>query len=179
MLMGAPRLLVTGFGPFGKFLENPAQRLAETCGFPHKILPVSYREVPDELDALDADSFDRLLMIGVAAMADKPRIEQVARNHVGKATDIHGETYGPGPIHPDAPPAMSGTLWSELDLSDVESEVETSQDAGGFLCNFVYFEALRRFPGKEIGFLHVPPADVMPIEDQERVLRSILGIAAR
>jgi pyrrolidone-carboxylate peptidase len=52
--------------------------------------------------------------------------------------------------------------------------VSSSADAGCYLCNYLYYRALRRLPGKRVGFVHVPPLDVLPFEDQRRVLAGLI-----
>jgi pyrrolidone-carboxylate peptidase len=55
----------------------------------------------------------------------------------------------------------------------VSSVVTASVDAGSYLCNYLLYRALLRFPEKRIGFLHVPAFSVVPFEEQICVLRTI------
>jgi pyrrolidone-carboxylate peptidase len=50
-----------------------------------------------------------------------------------------------------------------------------SDNAGCYLCNYVYYRALRRFPAKRVGFVHVPPLDVMPLDAQRERLAHLLS----
>jgi hypothetical protein len=54
-----------------------------------------------------------------------------------------------------------------------------SDNAGCYLCNYVYYRALRRFPGKRVGFVHVPPLEVVPLDAQrERLMRLLNALEA-
>ena len=49
-----------------------------------------------------------------------------------------------------------------------------SDNAGCYLCNYVYYRALRRFPTKRVGFVHVPPLEVLPLDVQREWLARLL-----
>jgi pyroglutamyl-peptidase len=163
------RLLVTGFGPFLDHTANPSQALAESCGAPFVVLEVSYRSVIGFIESLDASSFDALLSIGLADKAEAAQFETVGRNFVGATPDVRGEVFGPGVIDPTGPPAIASTLWHGLDTS----EAVPSADAGGYLCNYLLYLALRRFPQRRVGFLHVPPFEVMHADRQRALVGSL------
>ena len=54
-----------------------------------------------------------------------------------------------------------------------------SDDAGCYVCNYAYFRALRRFPRRRVGFVHVPPVAVMPLERQRATLGEIVELVQR
>jgi pyroglutamyl-peptidase len=167
------KLLVTGFGPFGDFAENPSSVLAATSGSPFEVLEVSFRAVDAFLDQVSGDAPESLLCIGVAAKAEKIRFETVAHNKIGPTPDVCGEVWGPGPINAAAPPMHAGTLWNPMLLQET-SLSEPSSDAGGYLCNYLYFQALSRLPQSRIGFLHVPSFEKIRDEVQVRFLGETL-----
>lgn len=168
------RLLVTGFGAFGEFDENPSSLLASGCGFEHHLLEVSFKAVDAFLAGLDGGSFDALLMLGVAGKAEGFRVETVARNWIGPIPDVRGERHGPGLLDPAAPPRLASTLWPASLLADAPLRA-ASVDAGDYLCNYLFFRALQAFPDKRVGFLHVPPVSVVPIEEQRQMLAGVLA----
>jgi pyroglutamyl-peptidase len=168
-------MLVTGFGPFGSVGENPSALLAESCGKPFQILEVSFEAVDDFLYGLDPSSFDRLLLMGVAGGADRFRIETVARNEIGPTPDVLGAVGGPGPIDPRLPFRLSASLWTAPELWFDCEDRQVSVDAGTYLCNYAFYRALSLFPGKPVGFLHVPTADKMPLERQQACLQEVIG----
>ena len=171
------RTLLTGFTAFGRFGVNPSALLAQSSERPFELLEVSYAAVDGFLTRLASrsGSFERLLMLGVRGGGTTIEIERVARNHVGAEPDVRGETRGPGPIDAAGPELLPGTL---ID-SPLSGAVSPSDDAGCYLCNYAYYRALRRFPRKRVGFVHVPPEEVMPLAVQrERVARLIRRVEA-
>jgi pyrrolidone-carboxylate peptidase len=167
-------MFVTGFGPFGSITDNPSSMLAEISGRPFHVLTVSFRAVDEFLEGLDP-SFDSLLLIGVAAGADSFRVETVARNEIGPAPDVEGEQWGPGPIDPRLPRQLAATLWP-VELLAEDPRWAPSVDAGNYLCNYVFFRALARFPDKPVGFLHVPSYETLSAEEQRRRFAEFLGV---
>jgi len=114
-------------------------------------------------------------MIGVDGRVAAPRLECLARNHCRGESDVRGVTRA-GPIDPAAPQQLRATLWSAND-SRFDLACCFSDDAGGYLCNYVFFRALHvlsSVPRKRIGFVHVPPVEVMPVERQRAWLGNLL-----
>ncbi len=165
------RTLVTGFGPFGSIASNPSSQLAAECGRPFQILEVSYAAVDQFLSELPAESFDLLVMLGVAGQSQRMRFEMVARNWVGTTPDVRGVILGPGPINPTAPPKFCISPPLALPMSE---SWEYSFDAGDYLCNYIFFRAMHRFPAKQIHFIHVPPFEVVSPEIQLAELSRLL-----
>jgi len=166
-------LLVTGFGPFLDFGDNPSQKLAESSGCRHEILEVSFKAVDEFVVGLDPDSFDTWLAIGLASKAETMLVETVGHNKIGATPDVRGEVHGPGKIDPVAPPMLAATLWPAALLSETDIR-RPSTDPGGYLCNFLLFRALQQFPEKRVGFLHIPSFEMVPFETQIEELRFIL-----
>lgn len=168
------QILVTGFGPFGDIATNPSQLLAQSCGAPHRILEVSFRAVDAFLNELSQMPAQRVLHIGVAGGAEKMRIEWVARNQIGDTPDVRNEKYGPGPIDANGPPNLAASLWSHPDFAQPCEDWTPSVDAGTYLCNYVFYQALQRCPQHRVGFLHVPPQIVLSLDRQTQILASVL-----
>ena len=170
-----PRILVTGFGPFKDVVENPSSKLAETCGAPYKVLDVAFGAVDEFIAQLDPSGFDALLMIGVAGGRDRMSPEFYGRNFVGKHPDIAG-TVRFGEIDPNGPALLASTLWDPRAVADwtMTAPVRASLDAGSYLCNYITYKALERFPKQRVGFLHVPDEEKLSLEVQSQVLSEIL-----
>jgi pyroglutamyl-peptidase len=169
------RTLITGFLAFGAFDVNPSALLAESCGRRHVLLEVAFDAVDRFVDEIDPYSFDRLLMIGVGAHATAMQLECFARNFVGEMPDVRGKVLGPSFIEHGGPSSIHTTLWDPITPPPVPLGVHASDDAGSYLCNYAYYRALRRLaPEKHVGFLHVPPIEVLPIEQQHEVLARLL-----
>lgn len=192
------RVLVTGFGAFRDIESNPSQWLAERVvkhdrlldsrlsedrlSPPHfigegknelssirvRVLEVSYAAVDEFVSELDGDSFDAWLMMGVHGSAERMHLECVARNWCGVGEDVRGEVRGPGMIDPALPGQLHGSLFAGRGEG-------VTIDAGGYLCNYLFFRGVARFPEKRIGFLHVPRAEVMELEVQWEFVSEILG----
>jgi pyrrolidone-carboxylate peptidase len=115
-------------------------------------------------------------MLGVAAARHRLTPEFFARNAIGKAKDVCGESRF-GIIDANFPLLMTGTLWTAPEVAEwtMELPVQASFDAGSYLCNYLYFRALERFPNKEIGFLHVPGEDKLPLEEQKKTLDKVIA----
>jgi pyroglutamyl-peptidase len=168
--------MVTGFGPFWDVQENPSAKLAEALGRPSQILDVCYDAVEDFIFHLDPESFDRLLLLGVAPGRTHLSAELFARNTYGVRPDIRGNERI-GPIQQDQPLLLGTTLFGEEALSEIlvnDPHVRLSLDAGSYLCNFTYFKALVAFPSKQVGFLHVPSFEKIPFQDQLNSVTDVL-----
>lgn len=171
------RLLITGFGPFHSHTENPSQALAESCGARYQVIEVSYQAVDEFVESLDPSGFDALLSLGLSDKARTLLMETVGRNFVGSTPDVRGVVAGPGAIDPTGPPAIAAALWHGVSIED--DLVQPSTNAGSYLCNYLFYSALRRFPEKRIGFLHVPPFAVVPQERQAGLLAGVIAAVRR
>jgi pyroglutamyl-peptidase len=171
------RTLVTGFGPFLNVTNNPSATLAEQSGRPYRILEVSFEAADAFIQDLDPNSFDRLLMIGVAKGRPAITPERFAKNLIGGTQDVRGRNLA-GAIEPDGPTMRSSTLWTPEVLQRLtqESQIQVSEDAGEYLCNYICYQALRRFPQKQVGFLHVPHPHELPLAEQQELLDLILEV---
>jgi pyrrolidone-carboxylate peptidase len=172
--MRAPlRTFVTGFHGFGGFAVNPSALLAESCGRPFELLEVSYHTVDEFLHRLarSSDSFDQILMLGLRARGTTMDVENVARNWVEEAPDVRRAVRGPAPIEVGAPDTMQSTLF---DGAASVAPLSPGDDAGCYLCNYIYYRALRLLPAKRVGFVHVPPTTVMPLDAQRHSLARLL-----
>lgn len=176
--MPSRRTFVTGFGPFGATADNPSAWLAERCGRPHCVLEVAFAAVDRFLSNLDPAGFDRLVLLGLAAGEADPRLrlETRAVNRIGSAADATGVVAGPGPICPFSPPQLGGGLFAGRLVPETD-RWRLSWDAGDYLCNYAYFQALRAFPERQIGFVHVPPAVGAAREQQLQALMELLDEA--
>ncbi|HZN67403.1 MAG TPA: hypothetical protein VFB66_19095 [Tepidisphaeraceae bacterium] len=167
------RTLVTGFLAFEGFEVNPSALLARSSGRPHELIEVAFDAVEEFLDrlAVAAPDYDSVLMLGVRGGGTRIEVERVARNHVGASPDVRGQVIGPAPIEPAGPDALYGTLFPD------DLHWPASHDAGCYLCNYVYYRALRRLPPTiRVGFGHVPPLNVVPLHEQQRDLSRLLEL---
>ena len=186
-------LLITGFGPFEGVDDNPSGQLAQALHAPPRRvgveLPVTFRGAPVAMDAALAGLAGpplAILSLGVHPGASF-RLEQRGTTALRPArTDNDG-------VSGDALGLVGAPLETVLDLEALEAclraagagEPELSADAGGYVCERTYRHGLER--GLELAvpalFLHVPPADVLPVTSQlpivERVVAEVERQAAR
>ncbi len=180
--MTAPILLVTGFGDFETVVDNPSGRLAEAVDSrPDAVgirLPVTYGGVGDELDRALA-GLDRA-PVGILAMGVHRGPEFRLEARAGAVPPSHRPDTE-GRISQVGPRAL---IRSAFDLEACERAcaaatghpVYVSQDAGGYVCDFVYGIALRRARTLGVGalFLHVPPIAAVALAEQEPVVQALV-----
>jgi pyroglutamyl-peptidase len=169
------RVLVTGFGPFGNVTDNPSSKLASSCGAPYALLEVGFAAVDAWVKSLDPSTFDILLMMGVASGRDLMCTEMFARNFVGNHADVRGQVRF-GSIDVQMPLIIAANLWDAHHVAEWTRSlpVKSSYDAGNYLCNYLSFKAILRFPEKRVGFLHVPTEERLSLEKQAATLKVIL-----
>jgi pyroglutamyl-peptidase len=170
----APRLLLTGFEPFGGDDCNPAQLVVEALaaepppGFAlaTEILPVSYAGATAALDAaLRRHRPDILLSTGLAAGRTAVSIERRAVNRDdAPLPDNDGVRRNGVKVLPDAPDTYAATVPTGAMAAAIAAAgvpVQISDDAGCFVCNHLFFHAChwaatRRHARLRVGFIHLP-----------------------
>jgi pyroglutamyl-peptidase len=184
------RILVTGFEPFGGSAVNPSQRIVEELdGVETALLPVSYARAADELRrAVRAAEPDVVLCFGQADGRTGIAVERFAHNLDEATTTDNEEAPGSGaPIDPDGPAAYSSTLPVDEIVERLRAEgipASPSRDAGGFLCNHVFYVLMRTLererPQARGGFVHVPllPEQALESDAASMPLETLVRAAA-
>jgi pyroglutamyl-peptidase len=174
------RILVQGFGPFGRFPINPSELLvraldghradlgaAADAELRTEVLETTAPRVAEAVPALMAGYRpDVWLGVGLAAGRTSLSLEAVAAN-LGYYQDEDPDAAAkPEPRHPvsaDGPAAYLTGLPAEEILGawrDAEIPGYLSQSAGTYLCNMSFYlaaqAAQRLGTGCMVGFLHVP-----------------------
>ncbi|MGH3049160.1 MAG: hypothetical protein ACRDLK_03300 [Gaiellaceae bacterium] len=183
-------VLVTGFEPFGEHEVNPSQRLVEALaddpGVASAVLPVSYSSAADELAAAVRAAEPALVVcFGLAHARTEISVERFALNlDDAEAADNEGAVSAAA-IDADGPAAYRSGLPVEEIVAALGAEgipAGTSRDAGGYLCNHVFYALMqlleRERPAARGGFVHVPPLDVCPLESLVRAGWIVLSVAA-
>ncbi|MGJ3231589.1 MAG: hypothetical protein ACFE0P_07310 [Oceanicaulis sp.] len=199
-----PRVLLTAFGPFPGAPVNPtpaiiarAARLLEAqADIETQVLETCFASVPDALAHAARRTPEVVMMTGLAAGAQRMRLEHRARNETlpGRA-DASGAGHQGGPIDPGAPAELS----ARADLTALAAaltgaglECELSRDAGRYVCEFAYFHALRLFAEARVVFVHLPITDtaartagsethagpVLPEADAARAVATVVAALA-
>ena len=193
-------VVLTGFGQFNGVADNPTTHLVAAL---KPLLPsvaegvVLCESAVLTVAALDALSFVRdaergskpgrrrlWLHLGVAASRHKMSLERTAFNEAHfRVCDERG--WAPDRLPIDA--KAGGTevcrkcvLPLEKICSSLEElfpgHVEVSDDAGRFLCNYIYFVSLEKNVSL---FVHVPPFEQMAKEVQVKILCQLVALIAK
>jgi len=167
-----PRVLLTGFEPFGGETINPsweaARALHEVVIAGHQVvahrLPVVFGVALESLrTALDTHRPALVLAVGQAGGRAAIALERVAINLIdARIADNSGEQPIDRPIDPHGAPAHFSTLplkaiRSALLAAGIPAELSLS--AGSFVCNQVFYGLMARLaerPGACGGFVHIP-----------------------
>ena len=170
-------VLVTGFEPWGAETVNPSAHVARSLG--GHVLPVHWSGATRRLKRLLAREKPKaVLMLGLGAGRRRLELEAVALN-----VD-HCEE---GPWKRSRRPIGKGgalALPSRLPLDRLLRLLRAagvpaglSHHAGTFLCNHVFYVALRatRVP---CGFIHLPPESVVALDDQVKAVRRVVEALA-
>lgn len=166
--------LVTGFGPFRDVVHNPSSRLAEALPGNTEILPVQYGKVEAFACSVRQRPEDTILCLGLNARATELRFELYAHNQIG-AERGHGiRAHTRSVIRPTGPGTLGQTLLSPSQLSALK--MATSYTPGDYLCNFLLYSLLIRYPQRRVGFVHVPSFEAVAIEEQLEQLAELLQL---
>jgi pyroglutamyl-peptidase len=193
------RVLVTGFEPFGGADANASQELVEALAselptqlvLATAVLPVAWTRAADELArALEREQPELVVCFGQADGRAQIEVERFALNFDDGADDT-GETRR-AEIVTGGPVAYRSSLPVDAVVEALRAEgipATSSRDAGGFLCNHVFYvlmQTLAEQPGIRGGFVHVPllpkqaldrATPTLPLETLVRAARTILATA--
>jgi pyroglutamyl-peptidase len=166
------RVLIAGFGPFPGAPFNPTALLTVALARRRRpalseieieshVFTTAYAEVDRDLRRLFARKPDIVLIFGLAAGRRHVTVETRARNAVSLLSpDASGRRPQRATIDVGRPRSRAGNtpsaaLLSALRRSGVRAHL--SRDAGRYLCNYVYWQALRHVDGKGplVQFVHI------------------------
>lgn len=166
--MAAPRLLVTGFGPFPGMPRNPSGGVVrQVAALPRwriagvdcrcLVLPTTYAALDAVLEPALAQGADAVLMIGVAGRSRRVRVESRALNRI---STLFPDAAGcrPAEIAAPARPALRQARFSPVAAAAILRRqgvaAHVSRDAGRYLCNAAYYRALAG--ACPVLFIHIP-----------------------
>lgn len=171
--MARPRVLITGFGPFPGFADNPSAWLVETLAkqqqtpefvLDPRVLPTEWEEValiPRLYQALQPSV---VIHFGVSRRATGFSIEKSAHNRMARKFDARGalpegSTIREGGLLRFNTLFPAAALAAHLRRNGLPAV--TSRSAGSYLCNFLYYHALEWAHGQDnvqpVIFVHIPP----------------------
>jgi len=199
-------LVLTGFGPFGKFERNPSWDVVESldgevfscAGTPGikavwpsigqislhavaKQLPVDYSKVPALLEPLfDSGNIGLIVNVGVSR-AGEFKLEQRARNGTYEAKDITDACPATGKNVEDGPDELRTSIdidrvIKRFSAGNSQVKVANSDDAGLYLCEYTYYRSLHGGGAPAI-FIHIPPVDEpYSLEQLKEAVRQIISL---
>ncbi|HSX59985.1 MAG TPA: pyroglutamyl-peptidase I [Tahibacter sp.] len=172
MTSDLPRVLLTGFDPFGGETLNPSweavRRLDGEIVRGHRVfalqLPTCFgRSLRTLRAALTRTTPDLVICVGQAGGRSRLSLERVAINvDDARIADNAGRQPVDRPVVRGGPAAYFSTLPIKALLRALQSAglpAEISQTAGTFVCNHVFYglmHALREAPHVRGGFVHIP-----------------------
>jgi pyroglutamyl-peptidase len=201
-MVSTPRILLTGFEPFGGDPVNPSalicqalrgQRVAHATV--HAVeLPCVFGGALQALDeALAASSPVLVLALGLAAGRGEISVERAALNiDDARIPDNAGAQPVDLPVVAGGPAAWFSTLPIKAIVAALRQAglpAAVSQSAGTFVCNHVFYGLQHRLAGTGVrsGFVHVPLLDTqaaahpclptLPLEALVRGVRIALEVA--
>jgi pyroglutamyl-peptidase len=170
------RVLVTGFGPFPGAPFNPSALLVKALARRRRpalagielvthVFATSYAAVDRDLPKLLAQKPDVVLLFGLAGRRRHLCIETRARNSVTLLfPDADRSKPQRSIIAPGEPSSLKGNapFVRLLDAARNRFPARLSRDAGRYLCNYVYWQALRgaRDGPTLVQFVHIPSVRV-------------------
>ena len=145
------KTFVTYFEPFGGRDVNASKEIALSLrgGFELVSLPVSWKRTLPILNEIIDSEPRYIFMLGEAKNYQDVTIELVGRN-ICSGTDEDGEKKDDDRILSATPKKFRTTF-------DVDGHgFTTSDNAGKFLCNYVYYISLLKAEITKVIFIHVP-----------------------
>jgi pyroglutamyl-peptidase len=197
------RVLLTAFEPFGGAAVNSSlevlhaleRRPPEGAELATAELPVVWRRARERLaEELAGHDVDAVVALGQTD-AGSIAVERIAINLDDAKEDNEGVTADAEPIVPEGPPAY----WSTLPVREIVERlraagipVVASRDAGGYLCNHLFYGLMHDLAGEGGraigGFVHIPqlPEQVLlngqpslPLETSVRAVELVVEETAR
>ncbi|KAB1072868.1 peptidase C15 [Methylobacterium planeticum] len=167
-------------------------RLRLALGQPPRVLELRtrYDAIPETFVPALAERPVAVLMFGVAASAQRLRVEMRGRNRASRLfPDASGTRPARLTLDADGPAERRSSVAAAARavLRRHGVPAAASRDAGRYLCNASYYRALAE--ACPVLFLHIPPrappharvrrpAQGRAATDSERLLRALTGIAA-
>ncbi|XP_013858987.1 pyroglutamyl-peptidase 1 [Austrofundulus limnaeus] len=171
-------VVVTGFGPFRQFLENPSWKaaqglkvagLGESVNIYIKELPVSYIPTSQIITGIWQNLKPKFAVhLGIARGSSVVILEQTGKNSGYRDTDVCGvcptghRCIEGGPEKLDSVVNMK-TVSKHFQYKDMD--VIYSRDAGRYLCDFAYYCSLYHSQ-RRAALIHIPASGSLASADR-------------
>lgn len=159
------KILVSAFEPFMNINTNSSYEIVKKINSQHELLKVylpvhltnSFKILQEKISEFNPDI---IILCGQAASRNKISIETKAINLIGKSiSNTDGITTENSQIIPNANNAYYSSFPTVEALSSLLYEdipVELSNDAGTYICNSLFYQAMHFYPNIESVFIHFP-----------------------
>lgn len=172
--MAAPRVLLTGFGPFPGVPDNPSGWLAETLvrslgasarqdvTLSHAVLPTEWEAMATHVPRLHEALRPHLMIhFGVSCSATGLRLERAAHNRTEPRLDAGGSLPPCSEVSKQGQARLETSLPVKAMAAQLRAqghEARVSNSCGRYLCNDLYYRSLRwaDAAGFDVLFVHVP-----------------------
>ena len=184
------RFIITGFGPFGRIAENPSEKVAAEATQIVKGMGIdcSFVQLKASIRAVDKFYTDVndpgnlfVINIGVDASSTNMVIERYGKNIKDFVIpDAEGEQPRDQPIN--ASMKMGERLENKVDVPGLAARLpgkfEPNEDAGEYVCNYCYFNALEAVGKKVKGalFVHIPIFKVIDLKTQAQNVADLVQV---
>jgi pyroglutamyl-peptidase len=171
------KILVTGFGPFDRFLSNPSREVARALSEENEdviatTLPVVFGEGRKLLlEVLEKEVPDIVISFGLNGNISYIALEEIALNiSSSEVKDNTGKILTDSVISQGSDLALRSTLPLRNIMDTLRENgipAKLSYTAGTYLCNEVFYTLMEwcNENGKKGGFIHLPMATQMIAED--------------
>ncbi|XP_062317649.1 pyroglutamyl-peptidase 1 isoform X1 [Osmerus eperlanus] len=171
-------VVVTGFGPFRQYLDNPSWKAAQGLklvglGEDVKVvireLPVAYNRAHQVIvDLWKTLNPKFAIHLGIATGCRGILLEQTGKNHGYSDRDVCGSC----PVNQNCIDGGPAKLDSIVDMRALSKQLKKagkditySRDAGRYLCDYVYYCSLFHGRGRAV-FIHVPASGSLSSPDR-------------
>ena len=163
-------VVITYFEPFGGRTTNASKEVVSLLnGYKIKELPVSWIKVATYLDEILNGEPDYLFLIGEAGSYKSITVEKTAHN-VCFGKDNEG-------VNKDNEEIINGDKESKTTLLDLSNfPYLISDNAGKYLCNYVYYLALSKAKHCKVLFVHLPYIEIEGCNSLDNLKKDLLNI---
>tara|TARA_B100001175_G_scaffold306614_1_gene304917 strand:- start:560 stop:1603 length:1044 start_codon:yes stop_codon:yes gene_type:complete len=191
-----PRVLLTGFTPFGEHVENISEKLVHSMpsvlpisnpfgpggseiSVEKKILTVDLAGSTWTRDELHSREWDAILHLGLCGECTEPRIELRAQDRLNMNIPDNS-----GRQSVDESISGNGDLLTPVqvkrwNLQSWNIKPTLSSDAGTYLCNETYYRTLQALDASEVDvpclFLHLPNSSHLTISEGIQLIRDVIS----
>lgn len=166
------KILVTAFKPFNNSPNNLSiEVLNHITNVDKIILDVIYDKCYQILSSsFNLDEYDLIIALGEARMRTEISVEKQAKNISScSLPDNDGQILKDKQIIPNS----LDVLTTKINLDRIKDLISTSNDAGKFVCNNLYYHLLYNYSNKSI-FIHIPSCNESDYKNYASIINKII-----